>query len=305
LLVRGVQAQSVRNDVLAGRAFVAARDRAPRNVAARYFLADHYQRIGQIAAGLEEISALARLVPQSLPKVAPYLAALARTPGAAPQVKAVIRHQPQLEAALLDALAADAASRDLILGLWSGQGGEEAKIWQARLLSALVAAGQYDRAREDWLRFTGANVPNDELSVPGFGSRSLPPFGWSLASGPSGVAEPDAGGGLHILYYGRDRLTLASRLMTLAPGRYRLALRVSGAQGADTLSWSVRCLPASNQLAAIDLGNAGKDGAISVSFAVPLGCPAQWFELVGAPSELLQQVDLTVGELHLQREGGR
>ena len=43
-LVRGVQAQVGGNQVLAERAFLEARNRDPRSVAAHYFLADHYLR---------------------------------------------------------------------------------------------------------------------------------------------------------------------------------------------------------------------------------------------------------------------
>jgi hypothetical protein len=90
-LVRGVEAQLAGDQSTALRAFLAARHRNPRTIAARYFLADHYLRAGQTGPGLAEISALARLVPQSLPSVAPFLAAYARSPGAAAQVKAMVR----------------------------------------------------------------------------------------------------------------------------------------------------------------------------------------------------------------------
>ena len=83
-LVRGVQAQLSGEQQLALRSFLAARQRNPRGIAARYFLADHYLKVGETGPGLNEISALARLVPQSLPTVAPYLAAYAKTPSAAP-----------------------------------------------------------------------------------------------------------------------------------------------------------------------------------------------------------------------------
>src|SRR5436190_165045 len=71
-LVRGIAAQLAGNDALAGRAFLEARDRQPRGVAARYFLADHYLRTSQTQRGLAEISSLTRLFPQSLGAIAPY-----------------------------------------------------------------------------------------------------------------------------------------------------------------------------------------------------------------------------------------
>jgi hypothetical protein len=303
-LVRGVEAQLAGNESLALRAFLAARQRNPRTIAARYFLADHYLKAGQTGPGLAEISALARLVPQSLPSVAPFLAAYARTPGAAAQVKAMLRTQPQLEPVLLNSLAADAGNVGLILTLWSGRGGEEAKPWQGRLLTQLVESGRYDQARDAWARFTGISAETSRLFDPDFAKQALPPFGWTLASGQSGVAEPEGTGRLNILFYGRDDLSLASQLLTLKPGRYRLSMKANWTSPlSKSLQWTVRCLPASNQIAQIPLDRAG---TVSGSFAVaPSGCPAQRLELSGDAPEFPQQAAVTISQLRLQPEAGQ
>src|SRR5262245_20446259 len=94
-LVRGVEAQLGGDAQLALQSFMAARERDPRSVAARYFLADHYLKAGQTQQGLAEISALTRLVPQSLGGIAPQLAAFARLPGGRKQVGILLRDQPQ------------------------------------------------------------------------------------------------------------------------------------------------------------------------------------------------------------------
>ena len=214
----------------------------------------------------------------------------------------MIRRQPQLESALLGALAADPANRSLILELWSGRGGEEARGWQSRLTNSLVDARRYGEARDAWARFSGISARPDQLLDPEFTGQSLPPFGWTLVSGPGGVAEPEGGGRLHILYYGRDNLVLASQLMTLPPGRYLLSMQVSGASPtAKALSWSVRCLPSSGPIASTAIAGSG---TLSVPFAVPSsGCEAQRLELAGTAPEFPEKADLAISKLRLERRG--
>jgi hypothetical protein len=269
-LVRGVQAQVEGNQRLAEAAFLEARDRDPRSVAAHYFLADHYLKTGQTRRGLAELSILTRLVPQSLGGIAPYLAAYARSPGGAPEVKTMLRAHRELEPLLLNALASDANNERLALSLWSGRGGESAREWQERLLDSLVAAGRYNQARAAWLRFSPATPRGGELIDPGFSNPALRPFGWTFVSGPAGVAEPEDGERLHILYYGRDNLVLASRLLMLKPGAHRLSMRISGTSLATkSLAWTIKCLPSSNEIAAVGLAAARQVGALTATFAVP------------------------------------
>jgi tetratricopeptide (TPR) repeat protein len=305
-LVRGVQAQIAGDNKIAEQAFIEARDRDPRMLVARYFLADLYLKRGQTRQGLAEISALIRLFPQSLVGIAPYLAAYARSPGRAPEVKVMIRAHPELEPPLLNALAADPGNLRLILYFWNGQGGESAQGWQQRLLNSLIDGQRYEQARAAWRHFSPTSSQAGELVDPGFTMRAFPPFGWSLASGPSGVAEPQSGGRLHILYYGRDDLVLASQLLLLDPGAHRLSMQISGASPTiKSLAWSVRCLPSSNEIAAIPLAGSDKGGALTAILAVPpIGCTAQRLELNGRSPEFPEETDLTIAGLRLERKVG-
>jgi hypothetical protein len=304
-LVRGVDAQMTGDQPLALRAFLAARQRNPRDIAPRYFLADHYLKAGQTNSGLDEISALARLVPQSLPRIAPYLAAYARMPSAAPQVRPILKDHPELELALLNELASDPENAALIIELWSGRGGEAAKPWQGRLLNGLVEAGRFHEARAVWVRITGISAEQDRLFDSDFMAQSLPPFGWRLASGSSGIAEPQPGGRLHVLYYGRDDLALASQLLTLPPGSYRLSMEVKPGSppSPKSLSWVVRCIPDTKLIGSVPLV---RSGAVSTSFSVSAEkCPAQRLELVGKPPELPERAEVTIGKLQLERAAAR
>ena len=89
-------------------------------------------------------------------------------------------------------------------------------------------------------RIVKTGATDGDLIDPRFERGAMPPFGWELASGSAGVAEPTGDGSLHVLFYGRDNLALARQLLLLKPGRYRLSMRVNGAEpSAESLSWAV------------------------------------------------------------------
>jgi hypothetical protein len=202
---------------------------------------------------------------------------------------------------LLEALSADPNNAGRVLSLWSGRRGEREAIWQSRLLGQLVGAGRFDLAREAWSSFTGVAAAPGQLFDPEFAKAAMPPFGWSLASGPAGVAEPEGEGRLHVLFYGRDDLVLAGQLLTLKPGRYRLSMKVEATTlPPNSVQWAVRCLPASTEVAIVPIA---RSGALSEAFAIPRGnCPAQRLELSGIAQQLSQQADATISQLELRPE---
>lgn len=302
-LVRGVDAQLAGNERIAGQAFVEARRRDPRSIPARYFLADHYLRTGEVRPGLDEIATLARLVPHSAEKVAPYLVAFAKMPGGLDDVKSVLRDHPELEPVLLRALSVDAANAETVLALWSGGRGPGSKGWQERLVRELIAAGQFSTARVTWARFAGRSAGEAMLDLPFDGRNAPPPFGWQLTSGADGIAETVGEGQLHLLHYGRSDVTLASRLLTLSPGRYRMAMRVRGALAQrKRIAWSLTCLPSKSELMGFDLSAAGAGGALARSFSVPSACPAQELKLIASAPDFPEQADVTISAFRIQPE---
>ena len=303
-LVRGVETQLAGDQATARKAFGEARRRDPRSIAARYFLAEQYLKTGQVRHGLSEISALSKLVPGSLDAIAPHLAAFARVPGGAAQVRTMLREQPYLEPLLLGQLVANSGDARLALSIWSGRITNDDRGWQQQLVTMLVSTGRFQEARAAWSRFNPGRNLDGELVDAQFEGNGRPPFGWSLASGPAGVAEPEAGGKLHVLYYGRDDLTLASQLLLLKPGNYRLTMVITReSPAAKSLVWIMRCLPASRSLASVDLASA-KNGTLVANIAVPpQDCEAQQLDLAGIAPELPEQVDLTIADLSLSRIG--
>jgi len=149
-LVRGVQAQLSGDGKLAEQAFVAAKERDGRSIPARYFLAEHYFRVGDAPRGLREIAVLARMVPNGVASLAPYVAAYAKDPRNQGNLRALFRSDPLIEQAALTTLASDARNSDLILALASPSA--TPPQWTGYLLQSLVATGKYSEAYRVWTR---------------------------------------------------------------------------------------------------------------------------------------------------------
>jgi hypothetical protein len=119
-----------------------------------------------------------------------------------------------------------------------------------------------------------------------------PPFNWRFTSGGGGVAEPQPGGGLRVLYYGREDVVLAQQLLMLAPGRYQL--RQDVATPAANLHWTLTCLPGGTRLDAVD-----------APITVPPACTAQRLELRGTMPETSATTDVLIRSVTLVPANGR
>ena len=307
-LVHGVAAGLAGNQAVAGRAFAAAIRRNPRSISAHYFMADHYLRAGNSERGLAEITTLARLVPSTRGDVSTMLGTYAKSSGAAPRVKAMLRNHPELEPVILSKLATDPANAELVLYLSNGDVGERSQIahWQATMVGSLVEAGNYEQAHRLWRRLAKVDAAQGLLFNPKFADTTAPaPFNWTLASAATGLAEPQ-NGGLHLLYYGRENMLLASQLLRLDPGRYTLSFRISVGEGdAAPLAWTLICLPGKQSIMTVNLGQAAKANGAESGFVVPTGCQAQQLELKGVAPDFPETADVSLTGLAVAREGAQ
>lgn len=300
-LVRGVSAQLRGDGALAQRAFEAAQWRNPRSLPAAYFLAERYLRSGDSARGLNEVAILARLAPYGTTTVAPYLAGYAAVPANWPRLRQLFRANPALAESVLTTLASNIATAPAVLALADPRQRAVGAPWLPPLLNTLVTGGQYDQARAIWARSSGVPLTAGELvHDPDFRDKSAPPpFNWSLTSSTVGLAERQSGGRLHLVFYGQEDGILASQLLLLKPGSYRLSLQLFGDPArARVLSWSIWCDKADAPLASVTLDAAAARGW---RFEVRSGCPAQWLRLSGSSADMPQQSDVTVGALRLER----
>ena len=307
-LIKGAIAKTAGREGLAERLFVEARKRNPRSAAARYFLAERYFSSGRETQGLNEVSALVRLVPSGSPMVVPGLAKYARTPGAVPHLQRMFAANPEVGDAVLTELASDAANAALIMQL-AGPIEPRASVapspaWQGRLLNALIERGDFDEARGLWGRISGVTASTPPaLFNKGFAKNPAPPpFNWTFASASYGVAEPAAGAKLNVIFYGRDDADLASQLLVLRAGQYRITMVAAGeAARPSGLEWSVTCLPSNAKLLGIPLRGMTLTGTRqSGTFTVPgQGCAAQWLKLKGTATEIAESEQVTIAQLEL------
>lgn len=288
-----------------------AKRRNPRSRVARLLLLDRYLRTGQTERAVVEIAALGRLIPEANRVLIPELARFAVQPQSGAAVGDLLRSDPQLRGGVLQHMAsAGTAPPEAVLQLAERSGAlrERDAPWQTAMLQNLVKRNALSEARELWERFAGPQAQAGLVYDPGF--RRLPgapPFNWTFASEGGGVAEPAGGGALQVEYYARQEAELASQLLMLPPGRYRLAFRASGNTPGTSaaVSWRVSCHPGSNEIAAAPVAKLNASPApLSTSFVVPPGaCPAQWLKLVGTPSEFPAAHSITLSELRIARAG--
>ena len=300
-LVRGVQFAVEGKTAAAIASFEQAELRDPRSLAARYFLADAYFHSGDARSGLREILALSRLAPHGIDTVAPYVALYARNKATWPQLRELFRSDANLEDASLSKLAADVNNADTVLALADWGHVVPGTAWLPTLVNSLVANGQYGRARALWAKQWKVNLqPGQTVFNPGFASsKAATPFNWELVSSSIGLAEGQAGGRLHVIFYGQQDGTLARQMLVLQPGTYNLTMRVGGDPARlHSLNWSVRCDKNDKPVAALGLDAIGQR---PLTFTVPAGCTAQWIELSGVSGEIAQQVDATIANLQLKR----
>jgi hypothetical protein len=302
-LVEGVQAQLSGDLNKAETAFRAAQWRDPRSLPAAYFLAEHYLRSGRQIDGLRQIATLARLSPAGIGGIAPYLAAYAQDRSNWPRMRELFRTEQEVEDPVLVALSTDARNAGAVLALADASHRSARSQWLPVLVRSLVDDGRYADARAVWANIARVAVPPGQLIYDSSFSRAAapPPFNWTLTSSTVGLAEREPSGGLHVLFYGQDDGVLASELLLLPPGTYRLSMQMAGERSHENeLIWTIRCDKAPAELSRVDLGAAASRGW---AFEIPANCPAVWLELSGSSSDVPQQAEASITGLRLDRAG--
>ncbi|MDQ3078833.1 MAG: hypothetical protein M3R03_02405, partial [Pseudomonadota bacterium] len=260
--------------------------------------------------GLRHASVLSRLVPHGGSALVPAIAQYAKAPDGVSTLRRIFAGNRELGDAVLAELARDAANFDLILTL-AGNGmsqadGAGAPVWQALLLRSLVEKGEFARARDFWVRISKLGSAPAGIFNPNFVKLAAPaPFNWTFGSGEAGFAEPAAGGGLQIMYYGRADAEFASQTLLLSPGSYELAMRVmrtSDGDGGSGLAWTVSCGPGKKALLKLPIGDAENVvRPIAARYTVPAGCSPQTIRLTGTTREYAPSEQVTVTGLRLVR----
>ncbi|URD61691.1 hypothetical protein M8312_04045 [Sphingomonas sp. KRR8] len=295
LLVEGTRAFAAGDLPKADRLLKEASRLDPLAPAPRFLLAQLYFRQNRAEAGLAEVGFLFERLNGDAAPLVPALAQYAAQPGAAIRLKPVLDRRPVVRGQVLSLMADNPANLPSILQLAPHQGGDADVEWRQRLLSSLVDHRDYARAYALWQQFGNvASSPRAAIYNPRFlVGGAPPPFNWRLSSSPAGTAEPQAGGGLHLLYFGRDDTVLADQILLLPAGHYRLSHSLRGEP--TGLFWALTCLPGSTRQEAALTQN-------RFDFVIPAaGCAAQRLELRGTMGDYPMTVDVNLGPLVLTR----
>jgi hypothetical protein len=311
-LLAAVDALARGDNGRADRLLEEARRRNPRLRLARLLLLDRYLREGRIPEAVGEMKALDGLVEGANNVLTAGLAQMVQDPKTAPQMTALLRRQPKLHEAVLENLVASGADEAVVLnvaGPAALSGGSEA--WKPALLTRLIGKGALGQAWDVWQKFTGYRQGPDGKGVYDGAFAGLPgpaPFNWDLSATSAGAAERNRNHGLQVEYYGRDNGNLASQLLMLRPGRYRLSLRASGnaAGEGSRLAWTIDCNPGDANLLQIPVTGVGSSPkAFAGIFTVPAqGCPSQWLRLVGITGAVAADQNATISGLSIDAEKG-
>jgi hypothetical protein len=251
---------------------------------------------------MRQVAALARLSPGGGTAAIPYLSQYAADSANWPAVRELFRANPPLAQPVLAALALDMRTVPAVLALADPKQRGNPQ-WLAPLVDTLIKAGDYPRARSVWARFAGGRAQSGELIHDAAFADPVtpPPFNWLLTSSTVGLAERQKGGRLHVLFYGDEDGTLASQLLLLSAGTYRLSMKLLGEPSrAHSLTWSLWCDKAAQPVSSVTLDVAAARGW---QFQVPAGCGAQWLKLSGTSGDIPQQVDVSVAGLSLAKVG--
>jgi hypothetical protein len=294
------------DDARGDRLLEEARRRDPRFRLTRLLLLDRYLREGRVPEAVVEMKTIDRLVAGATNALTAALAQMAQDPKTAPRMLPLLRRQPTLQEAVLESLVASGADASVVLSV-AGPAARSARSapWQADLLTRLVDKGQYGQARNLWQTFTGTR--EDErygIYDSEFIGRPGPlPFNWKLATSGVGAAERAPGHSLQVAYYGREKGELASQLLMLRSGPYRLSFRATSDGSEDShISWTIVCGPGEHVLLQLPIGSTGTAARqFTGTFIVPsAACPAQWLKLLGVPGDIEASRNVHISGLSIQ-----
>lgn len=310
-LLAGVDALAHGREAEGERLLVEARRRNPRLRMVRLLLLNQYLKQGRMAQASVEISTINRLVTQAGNVFVPFLAQMVEDPKSGPGLIPLLRREPGLRDQVLLVMANKGADPGRVMAIAGDTVRPSAQPpeWQSTLLDNLVKQNRYDAALELWRKLAGRSPEPAGKGIydPALqGMPGPPPFNWILTERGLGVAERASGGGLSAEYYGRDDGDLASQLLMLRPGRYRLSFRAEGdAQGTSSrMAWSVSCGDAILVQVPVT-GVTSAPHPFAASFAVPAGCPAQWLKLRGVSGDMETGQSARFTALSVQPEGAK
>jgi hypothetical protein len=303
----------------AERLMTIAGRRSLRDGPTHAWLFDHWFRRQAWTKAFTHADILLRTHPQVAPAIDPSLvSAVSVMPEARHALALRLAPGPFWRARFLPDLAQSEADTGPLLSMLADLQRLGAKLSDDELsgvLMPLVGKHQFEEAYLIWTQ----SLPPKALATlaniydPDFDGRpGPPPFNWKFNQPSGGAVEiaPAPGGGgeraLSIHLYEPPTDVLASQLIVLPPGHYRLAGRaLAEGDGSPGTAWSVRCDGGAATAQISPTGAAGRWTEASAVFEVPQeGCPAQWLELRSTPGATFQGSGIWWDKLVINRQDG-
>lgn len=283
---------------------IAAR-RAPRDLPARAWLAQHALEQGDVHAAIEQIDKVLTLSPTSGSRIYPVLLTLAKNPEFAEALADALQRNPPWRANMLAALRKagpdDLGAASQVMGALQTKGGMDPAETTA-LINSLLSSGRWGEAHARWaapLVAEGQPLPilyNGDFGQEPAGSG----FDWRMPATPGVIQDFEQGQGagrtLHLRFLGRRVASVfLEHPLFLAPGSYnfRFRQRSDALRSENGISWTLACA-ASQQtpLAESQALNGSRQWSQGeLRFVVPAdGCQGQWLRLGNAKGATIGQL---------------
>lgn len=289
-----------------------------RDSAAHSWLIESRLRQGDYASAFAHADTLVRRRADLRPLVFNLFSTAAELdPRAGAYLVSELAGSPSWRAEYLESLYRRPNGLQLLAGLALGLESSEAPFSDAELQTLYQAlyAGR---------RIPGLKAVRESLDRPASDSilvngefadgESILPFGWDLGVGPGisvGLLNDDQKPeltALRVIHDARNGQDLASQLVLMGPGTYRLSgrQRLESGEGRATFAWRVQCLETSEIIAEVRFDLEREGGADWVPFqtrvVVPAeGCSAQVVKLVPASTGRRTRIVMWFSQLALER----
>lgn len=266
--------------------------RNPRAREARMLLLRHGLATANLGMAVEQLALLTRLGNPDGHRMIEALGATVTSPRQVDETVAAFNRFPDLYDDFLQGFAKRPKPRETSVRL--AQRLPDAVMANAHrrglVLGVLVDAGAFAEAKALWQRHAGGK-PGGTVHSPDFtDARAQPPFNWELAENEVGAADRTPGGGVSLVYYGREQGSLVRQLLTLPAGTWRavVSYTVEATEGGDAgvIFLRLRCAGTPSVLGEMPLRAAtGNSARAALTFTVPAGCEGQYLSLEGVTAE--------------------
>ena len=302
--------------------FKIAAQRAPRDLAARAWLAQDALERADFADAMVQIDQVLTLSPGAGTAVFPVLVKLSANDAFANALAGVLRTRPSWRAGMLAALRVASGDERTgaaqVLAALQEKGGfdaDEIEAWT----ESLLREGRWSEAYARWASpLVAAGKPLPLLFNGDFQSEPTGTgFDWRLPATPGVIRDYEAGPGtgraLHLRFLGRRVVgVFLEHALLLAPGEYvlRVHQRADALRSDYGLKWTVTCGGNSATVLASSAFMEGTRGwaVTAIEFAIPAtaDCSGQWLRLENAGAAGAGQLasgDAWLGSASIYRTG--